>query len=307
MGVLKLACPDLRVLIGAVLLACLLGCAGRPEREQETVAAVPVTVVADPCVATAVGEAADEFVRMYPGPDVRVEAGQPRAAMQALYGARAEVAIIGRELSDEERQAARQAGIAVEAYRWARDGLAIVVHPSNPVEQLALDDLRGVYDGTVTSWAAMGGPDRSIVPVIQDLETGASQFFVAEVMGEGALAGPAVTVADDSAAVRQVAADPAAIAFVSLPFADRGVKALRVARLRGLPYVALDARSVYEGRYPLLRYFNVVLRVPSSDRAGELNTFLCAQEGQRRVIGAGYVPATMPVRFTSRAPTLPSH
>lgn len=307
MGVLKLACPDLRVLIGAALLACLLGCAGRPEREQETVAAVPVTVVADPCVAAAVGEAAGEFVRMYPGPDVRVRRGEPREAMQALYGAQAEVVVIGRELADEERQAARQAGIEVEALRWARDGLAVVVHPSNPVEQLAVDDLREVFDGTVTSWAAMGGADRRIVPVVQDLATGTSQFFVTEVMGGGSLAGPAVTVADDSAAVRRVADDPAAIAFVSLPFADRGVKALRVARLRGLPYVALDARSVYEGRYPLLRYFNVVVRVPGSDRAGEFNTFLCAQEGQRLVIAAGYVPATVPVRFTSRAPTLSSH
>jgi phosphate transport system substrate-binding protein len=268
---------------------------------------VPVTVVAESSVVGIVRAAAADYMRLYPGPEVRVESASARGAMQALFGARAAAAVIGRELAAEERQAGRQAGIAVEAQRWARDGVAIVVHPSNPVDQLALDDIAEVFAGKTTSWATLGGADRRIVPVVQDPESGISQFFVDQAMAGTDLAGPALTVANDSLAVRRVAADPAAIAFVSLPFADRGVKALRVARTRGLPYVPLDARSVFEGRYPLVRFYNVVVRVPGPERVGEFNTFLCSVDGQRRVLAAGWVPATVPVRFTNRTPTLPSH
>jgi len=306
-AVLKRTHPARRKILGAVLLAGLAGCGGQPPQKEPEAPAAPLTVVAEPAVVEIVRAAAADFTRLYPGQGVRVESAPARGAMQALFGARAEAAVIGRELADEERQAARRVGIAVEAQRWARDGVAIVVHPSNPVDQLALDEIAEVFAGTTTSWAAMGGADRRIVPVVQDPESGISQFFVDQAMAGTGLAGPAVTVASDSLAVRRVAADPAAIAFVSLPFADRGVKALRIARTRGLPYVALDARSVYEGRYPLLRFYNVVVRVPGPERVSEFNTFLCAAEGQRRVLAAGWVPATAPVRFTSRTPTLPSH
>ena len=268
---------------------------------------MPVTVAADPSVAAVVRAAAAEFSRLYPGPEVRVESASARGAMQALFGDRAQAAVHGRELAEEERLAARQAGIAVEALRWARDGVAIVVHPSNPIEQLALQDVGGVFAGTTTSWADVGGADRRIVPVVQDPESGISQFFVDQVMAGAGVAGPALTVAGDSLAAARVASDPAAIAFVSLPFADRGVKALRIAPTRGLPPVELDAQTVYEGRYPLVRFFNVVVRVPAAERVSEFNTYLCSEDGQRRALAAGWVPAAAPVRFTRRAPTRPSH
>src|SRR5262245_44708110 len=92
-----------------------------------------VVVVAEPPVAPTVRAVAAEFVRLYPEHRVRVETGGARDAMGALFAATAQVAVIGREISDEERNAGRRGRIAVEATRWARDGLGIVVHPSNPV------------------------------------------------------------------------------------------------------------------------------------------------------------------------------
>jgi phosphate transport system substrate-binding protein len=306
---LKRARHDLWASAGAGLLlvcASLTGCAGKPARRQPPPAA-PIVVVSEPEVAAVVRACAADYTRLYPGPEVRVEVGHAREAMAALFGARAQAAVIGRELADEERVAARRAGLVIEANRWVQDGLAIVVHPSNPIQQLALDDVRGIFAGTTISWGSLGGPDRRIVPVVQDPETGVSQFFADLVMAGGGFAAPAQTVANDSLAALRVASEPAAIAYVSLPFADRGVKALRVARVRGLPYVPLDARTVRDGRYPLPRYYNVVLRVPGNERANEFNTYLCALEGQRRALAAGWVPATVPVRFTERTPTLPSH
>src|SRR5262245_21490506 len=227
--------------------------------------------------------------------------------MGALFAATAQVAVIGREISDEERNAGRRGRIAVEATRWARDGLGIVVHPSNPVQHVSLDDLREIYSGKEISWAALGGPDRRIVPVVQRTESGTTQFFVDQVLAGADFTAPAVVVDDDSSAAARVAEDAAAIGFVSLPLAGQGVKALAVSPAKGMPYVDLDAQTVYENRYPLTRYYNVVLRTPSSLGAEDLNTFLCSTDGQKKVLEAGYVPASVPVRFTHRAPTLPSH
>lgn len=264
-------------------------------------------MVAEPEIAGVVRAAAAEFSRLYPGNEIRVETARARGAMDALFRARAAIAVVGREIVDEERQAAQGARVVVEAHRVARDGLVVIVHPDNPVEQIAFDDLAEIFAGTKTSWAAFGGRDRRIVPVVPSVESGATQLFVDRVLGGAPLAAPAVTTETDSAVAARVAGDADAIGFVSLPFADRGVKALRVSRLRGMPYVAADARTVYDEEYPLLRYFNVVVRVPGTTLANDFLTFLAAVEGQREILQAGYVPATVPVRFTSRTPTLPSH
>ena len=294
------------------LAGCLLVLAGSGCGEEETGgrggAADTVVVVSEPTVASTVQTVADEFVRLYPGHRIRVQSGGARDAMGALFAATAQVAVIGREISDEERDAARRGRIAIEATRWAKDGLAIVVHASNPVGRIAFDDLREIYSGKLISWAALGGADRRIVPVVQRTETGTTQFFVDRVLAGDSLTAPAIVADDDSSVADRVARDPAAIGFVSLPFATRGgVKALAVSPAKGLAYVDLDAQTVYEGSYPLTRYENVVLRTPSSRGAEDLNTFLCSTDGQRKVLDAGYVPAAVTVHFTHRAPTLPSH
>jgi phosphate transport system substrate-binding protein len=301
------ASPWITGLAGFLLVLAVSGCGEEGAGGRGSATGDTVVVVSEPPMAPIVRSVADEFVRLYPGHQVRVETGGAREAMAALFAAQAQVAIIGREISDEERFAARRGRLAVEATRWARDGLAIVVHPSNPVDRIAFDDLREIYSGKLVSWSALGGTERRIVPVVQRTETGATQFFVDQVLAGEPLTAPAVIAADDSATAARVAADPAAIGFVSLPFSSQGVKALAVTRVKGLPYVDLDAQSVYEGRYPLTRYENVVLRTPSSEAAEDLNTFLCSTDGQKKVLEAGYVPAAVPVRFTHRSPTLPSH
>jgi phosphate transport system substrate-binding protein len=301
------ASPWITGLAGCLLVLAGSGCGEEGTGGRGAATGDTVVVVSEPEMARTVRAIADEFVRQYPGNRVRVEAGGARDAMGALFAATAQVAVIGREISDEERDAARRGRIAIEATRWARDGLAMVVHPSNPVETIAFDDLHEIYSGKLTSWAALGGNDRRIVPVVQRTETGTTQFFVDRVLAGERFTAPAVVADDDSSVAARVARDPAAIGFVSLPFASQGVKALAVSAVKGMPYVDLDAQTVYEGRYPLTRYENVVLRTPSSTGAEDLNTFLCSTDGQRKVLEAGYVPVAVPIHFTHRAPTLPSH
>ncbi len=297
------AAPLRRAVLAVALWGVAGGCGGeRTARDEFT--AGRITVVAEPEVRDLIAASARDFERLYPDAAIEVREGTSQEAVGALFGARAEAAVVGREALEEERRAAEEANLGVEALRWARDAVAIVVHPDNPVEQIAFDDLREVYTGNVTSWSALGGDETRIVPVVQDPERSITQFFADRILAGAPIGTPARLVEGDEAAAASVAADRNAIAFVTLPFAARGVRALRVSRLKGLPYVELDARNVYEDRYPLTRSYNVFLRRPGARLANGFTTFLCSVDGQRRVRDAGLVPATVPVRFTSRAPTI---
>lgn len=289
--------------LAAGCLALAAACA-TPDRTPDSVTEGRITVGVEPAVHGIVSTAADAFESLYPRARVEVRSGASREAVADLFAARSELAVVGREALPEEREAAVQGGIGIEVQRWARDAVAIVVHPDNPVEQLAFDDLREIYTGNLVSWSALGGRKERVIPIVQDPARSITQFFADRILDGAPITGPARTVDGDSAAVAAVARERGAVAFVTLPFAERGVRALRVARVKGLAYVELDARSVYEDRYPLTRFYNLFLRHPGSRLASGFTTFLCGNEGQRMVRDAGLVPATVPVRFTNRTPTI---
>jgi len=277
------------------------------ERLEDSPTSGVLRVVAEPDVATLVRATADAFEAGYPDARIAVEARTSREAMADVFGNRADLAVIGREIETIERQAATEAGLEMEAYRWAHDGVAVIVHPLNPVLQVSCDDLRDALSRETVSWGEFGGPDRSVVPVLPEPESGLAQFVALRLLGRMDVPVPAVTAADDSAIQAAVRGQRDALGFVSAASLRPGVRALAVSRTKGLPYVDLDAETVYGQEYPLTRTVHIVTRVPGVKLGGGFITFATSDDGQRLVKDAGFVPATVPVRFTRRLPTTATH
>jgi phosphate transport system substrate-binding protein len=249
----------------------------------------------------------EAFRSRYPQAQFTLDSGTSRNAVGALFAAEADMAIITRELTDDERRAATAGGLELEGYRFARSALVVVVHPSNPVENLALDDLRRVYGGTVTRWSELGGGDGLVRPLTQAPASDAAEFFVEEVLATEGEQPRAEVVADDSAVVAAVARDPRAVGYVSLGTATEGVRAMRLASWTGLPYWKPDLEAVYRGDYPLTRYYNMYVRAGGPPLANGFITFVTSFDGQKIVNEAGLVPTSIPVRFVRRSPMLSAH
>lgn len=277
------------------------------ERLEDSPTSGLLRVVAEPDVATLVRATADAFVAGYPDARIVVEARNSREAMADVFADRADLAVIGREIESIERQAATEAGLDMEAYRWARDGVAVIVHPSNPVLQVSYDDLRDALSRAAVSWGEFGGPDRSVVPVLPEPETGLSQFVARSLLERADVPAPAITTSGDSGTVRAVRGHVDGMGFVSAAAVGAGVRVLALSRAKGMPYVALDAETVYRQEYPLSRTFHIVTRIPGVALGGGFITFATSDDGQRLVKDRGLVPATVPVRFTRRLPMAATH
>jgi len=175
------------------------------------------------------------------------------------------------------------------------------------VENLALEDLRRIYKGDVTTWVSLGGSRASMMPVVQPPTSDVSEYFVAEALGGEDIRARAVTARSDSEVVSIVARQPGAIGYVSLGVPTQGVQVERVATLRGLPYWKPDLEAVYKGDYPLTRLFNLYVRDSGPRLANGLITFITSIDGQRIVKQQGLVPTSVPVRFVRRSPMLSTH
>jgi phosphate transport system substrate-binding protein len=254
-----------------------------------------------------VAAAASDFMARYPQAKIVVESGSSRTGVQELFAAECDIAVLTRELDPDEQKAAIEGGLKVEGYRFARSGLVFLVHETNPVENLALEDLRRIYRGEWRDWQQAGGGRGRVVPMIQSLESDATETFVERVMMGERIQAAVRTVPSDSAAIAAVRADAGSIAYVGLASAPSGVRVLRIANLRGLPYVRPDAETLHRLEYPLTRSFYAYVRDDVRPLANGYITHLTSIDGQRGVRDLGLVPTNVPVRFVRRAPMLSTH
>jgi phosphate transport system substrate-binding protein len=292
-------------------LAAVWVCDCSPKRApgtvEDTQTSGRISVVSAPQVHSIIAREVAAFDSLYPDAQIAVRGGSSREAVEAMFAARCDLVAIARDLEPEERSAAVRGKLELEGYRFARDAVAVVVHPSNPVENIALEDVRGIYQGVVRRWDALGGARSEIEPVIQPPGSDMVAYFEQRVMNGEAVQAAVVYEVSDSGVVEYISRHPGSVGFVSLAWAERGVKALRLAALRGLPYWRPDAETVYRGDYPLTRHMNLYARSRGPALAKGLITYITSREGQMLVHDGGLVPTSVPVRFVRRSPMLGSH
>jgi phosphate transport system substrate-binding protein len=301
----------MRRLVLSATLAALASCgcsAQRPQQQpREDMTSGRITLVCSPEARELIDRCVEAFELLYPKARIEVQTGSSRDAIAALFGARADIAVITRELVPEERRAAVLGRLEVEGYRFARDAAVVVVNPANPVSNMTLDDIRRIYRGDVHRWSELGGQSGPIEPVVQPPDADLTEFFIEEVLGGEPIQAQSIPARSDEDVVRTVREHQGAIGYVTLSHAGQGVRAVRLAALKGLPYYAADLEMVHEGKYPVTRFYNLYVRTNGPALANGLITFVTSIDGQKLVREHGLVPTTVPVRFVRRSPMRSTH
>jgi phosphate transport system substrate-binding protein len=274
---------------------------------EDSLTAGRMTVVTAPEARPVLQRERQAFVGLYPQARIQLVTRSSREAVRALFAAECDLAALSRELADEERAAAVRGGLELEGYRFAKDAVVVFVHPDNPVENLALDELRRIYQGRIRNWSELGGRPLAIEPMFPDPESDMAEFFIQQVMGGEPVETRVVIAESDSETVGAVRQRPAGIGFASVAWAGRGAKALRLSSLTGLPYWSPDLEAVYEGDYPLTRPLSFYVRADGSRLAHGFVTFVTSRDGQKVVHESGLVPTSVPVRFVRRSPMRGAH
>lgn len=164
---------------------------------------------------------AELYQKQHAGESINVQSLGSSAGIQAAIEGVAEVGMSSRELKPEEAEKLNELVIA-------RDGLAVVVHPSNPVNSLTQQQVKDIFTGRVTNWKELGGIDHSITLVAREAGSGTYSAFD-ELMLKGEHISPASLRQGSNGAIRQVVAeDPNAVGYISIGIVDNTVKALSI-------------------------------------------------------------------------------
>ncbi len=230
---------------------------------------------------TSIQPFADRWAEVYmkedPSKVVNVQGGGSSAGIEAARSGAAEIGMASRELTPEEKDLTETI--------IARDGLAIIVHPSNPVTGLSLLEVRNIFNGGVRNWKLLGGPDAEITVVTREEGSGTRGAFQEMVMKKDRIFRGAV-VEDSNGTVREiVAGDPNGVGYISLGLVDDRVRAV------GLDGVRPSRDEIDAGRYRLVRPFLFVTKGTAAPAAREFIDFVLSPKGQDLIIQEGLLSA----------------
>lgn len=219
---------------------------------------------------------AEVFMGAHPDYGVNVQGGGSSAGIQACKSGACQIGMSSRELKGDEKDLVE---IVV-----ARDGLAIIVHPSNPVRGAKIAEIKQIFAGDLRNWRYLGGPDRAITVVTREEGSGTRGAFQELVMGKTRIFKGAITQ-DSNGTVREIVAhDPYAVGFISLGLVNAQVKALELDGASG------NEENIRNGTYKLVRPFLFVSRGEPTGHAKEFIDFVLSDEGQALVRKEGLLP-----------------
>ncbi|MDA3937572.1 MAG: phosphate ABC transporter substrate-binding protein [Actinomycetota bacterium] len=276
------------LVIGAVALT---GCGAADEETTETTESgaqelTGVINVEGSDTIVNMGQAwAEEFMDQNPGVMITVKGGGSGTGIASLINGTIDFADASRGIKDSEVEAAKVNGVDPVEHTVARDGIAVIVNPANPVGALSSEQIGAVYRGEITNWSEVGGQDMDIVLLSRDSSSGTYEFFKEAVVGEDAeYAKEARLLVSNQAIVDETAGNEGAIGYIGVGYITDGISVLEV------DGTAASVEAVLAGDYAISRALYMYSDGEVAGAAAAYLEWITGPEGQKIVEGQGFVP-----------------
>ncbi len=227
---------------------------------------------------------AERYMSEHPEKNIVVEGGGSGTGVRSLINGTSDLCATSRPLTPEEvRMIAQKYQSLGVSILCAKDALSVVVHPSNPVTDLSLEQIKAIYTGIITDWSALGAPAAKITVYRRESNSGTYQYFEDHVLTGEEYSSESISVPGAQAMINAVAADSSAIGYSTSVYAN-GVDKLSV---NGEEPTITNVRL---GRYPISRYLYFYTVNPPEGGVKLFVDWVTGREGQKTVKENGYIP-----------------
>ncbi|MEA1956905.1 MAG: phosphate ABC transporter substrate-binding protein PstS family protein [Euryarchaeota archaeon] len=169
-----------------------------------------------------------------------------------------------------------------------KDSVAIVVHPSNGVSELTMEQTSKIFSGEIKNWKEVGGADEEIRVITREEGSGTREVFEKFVMkpSEKEISGKASVKPSNGEVRATVSGDEKSIGYISLGYVDLSVKALR------MDGVEATVENVLSDKYPIVRTLYLITKGEPDELEAAFIDFALSEEGQNVVEDMGYIKLT---------------
>jgi phosphate transport system substrate-binding protein len=235
---------------------------------------------------------AEAFMKQHPKVEIAVNGGGSGVGITALIDGTTDICTASRGMKDKETATAAQKSVDPVETTVGRDGIAVVVNPENPADELTIEQLKKIFTGAATNWKAVGGPDESIGVLSRESSSGTYEFFREHVLNKEDYTTKARLMPATSAIIEAVKQEKWAIGYVGLGYAAEAgsaVKALNVKQDADSPAVTPSEEMVKSGEYGIARALYLYTNGQPEGLKKAYIDFCLSPEGQKIVVDQGYV------------------
>jgi len=238
---------------------------------------------------------AEYYRQIRPDVDIAVTGGGSGTGIAALVNGTVDIANASREIKDKELESARANGIEPVEFVIARDAIAIVVHPSNPVDKLTIQQISDIFSGKITRWSEVGGEDRPIVLLSRETNSGTHVYFLEEVIRKGdsedktLFSSDTLLLSSSEGIGTEVRQNPNAIGYDGLGYVTDDMKTIAVGVSPDQPYWEPTVETVNQGHYPIARELYMYTAGEPQGQIKEYLDWILGPEAQQIVLDLGFV------------------
>jgi phosphate transport system substrate-binding protein len=231
-----------------------------------------------------------------PDVSILVSGGGSGTGIASLINGTVDIANASRKIKDEEMEEATNNGKEPVEFVVARDAIAVIVNPENPIDRLTLQQISDIYSGKYTNWSQLGGDDRPIVRVSRETNSGTHVYFLEQVLRLGdtdnkTLFAPETLLLPSSQGITsEVSLNPNAIGYDGLGYVTPDVKVIAVATDSQEAYIFPSAETVNDGKYPIARDLYMYTDGQPNAAIQEFIDWITSDKGQAIVLDNGFVP-----------------
>jgi phosphate transport system substrate-binding protein len=204
---------------------------------------------------------AEQYQHDNPQANLSVSGGGSGTGIASLINKTTDVANASRSIKSEEIENAQANGIDPVEFIVARDAIAIIVNPDNPINELTLQQLSDIYSGKINNWQELGGEDRPIVRLSRETNSGTHVYFLEQVLRLGekennTLFSPDTLLLPSSEVIgAEIRSNPNAIGYDGLGYVTDDLKVVAVAdsSIENAEFILPSAKTVNDGTYPIAR------------------------------------------------------
>ena len=236
---------------------------------------------------------AEAFMQAHPKIEVAVTGGGSGTGIAALLNGTTEICAASRKMKQKEKDLAAQKKIDPVEFVVARDGIAVIINPDNPIKDLTLEQIRKIYTGAYSNWNQVGGPDEPIMVLSRDSSSGTYVFFQEHVLQKKDYRQDARLMPATSAIIQSVSTDKWSIGYVGLGYAIKAadkVKMIGVKADDNSAVVMPSEATVDTGEYSIARPLHLYTAGDPKGPIKEFIDFCLGPQGQKIVRQTGYVP-----------------
>ena len=264
---------------GIMAVAMLTGCGGNKTTETSGAAKGSVATDGSTSMEKVIGGLGEAF-QNETGISFTYNPTGSGSGIKAVLEGRCDIGLSSRDLKAEEE--AEGLNATVLAY----DGIAIVVNPENPVEDLSLEDVAKIYTGEITNWSEVGGNDVEIVLIGREAGSGTRDGFES-ITGTEDVCQYRQELTSTGDVITTVSQNPGAVGYASVASVKETVKALTI------DGVAATEATIKDGSYVVQRPFVLVTKADAalSEAAQKFYDYITSADANEIIAAAGVVSA----------------